>query len=303
MLAVMLGMRAAVAAGNISSIARWLALLAVYPTFMLLFGGFLSYGSTAAITVLSILVVSVRSKWKLALGLLAAIILGINFFLSYFQLRDEIREATWGGAKLEERVSTSLKVFENLEWFDPRNEHHVMSLDQRLNQNFFAGLAAQRIEMDQADFLWGRSLWDGLIALIPRVFWEDKPISGGSGQVVQEMTGLVLSDSTSWGIGNVMEFHINFGIPGVIVGFLLLGFALGYLDRRAAETIQEGDLSRVFVFFLPAIALSNPGGSVVEMFGGTAAAYVAALFWKWIWLHWGGDQVSDPRRGRLQTPV
>ena len=111
---------------------------------------------------------------------------------------------------------------------------------------------------------------------------------GGSPKIVSEMTGLFLPETTSFGVGNVMEFQINFGIPGVVIGFLVLGWLLGTLDRKAAVAEGSGDLGRVFLFFLPATALIQPNGSMVEITGGPAAALVAAYSWKWAWRLWSG---------------
>src|SRR6185437_11887263 len=98
----------------------------------------------------------------------------------------------------------------------------------------FVGLAAARIQQGQVDLLDGESVTDGLIELIPRAFWPDKPTTAGSGQLVADMTGLRLNQDTSWGVGNVMEFYINFGLPGVIIGFVALGWLIGSLDVRGA---------------------------------------------------------------------
>src|SRR5690606_30812846 len=101
--------------------------------------------------------------------------------------------------------------------------------------------AVERLKLGQVDYLRGRSVWEGAIALVPRLLWPDKPVYGGSPQIVREMTGLHLSENTSWGVGNVMEFYINFGIPGLVGGFLIVGALLGVLDRRAAQALQAGD--------------------------------------------------------------
>jgi NhaP-type Na+/H+ or K+/H+ antiporter len=94
-----------------------------------------------------------------------------------------------------------------------------------------------------------------------------------------------------------MEFNINFGISGVIVGFLLLGLVLGKLDRSAAENDIAGNLGQTFIPFLTAIALIQPNGSIVEMMSGAAAALVAGLAWRWAWVRW-------PRSVRSrQTPI
>jgi hypothetical protein len=283
MLGVMLGLRAAIRRRHPLWAAVWFSALAVYPVLMLLLGGFLSYGSTAIIIVLAMLTIATRSHVRVAIGVIATAVLSFNMFLSYFQHRDDIRDAVWGGAPLQERVDVAMDMFRDFAWFDLTNEQHLNSLDRRLNQNYFVGLAASRIRDKEVDYLYGRSLWEGAQALVPRLMWPDKPVVAGSPQIVAEMTGLLLPENTSWGVGNVMEFQINFGVPGVAVGFLVLGWLLGWLDRRAAAAEATGDLGRVFLYFLPAVALIQPNGSLVEMVGGPAAALVAAFGWRWAW--------------------
>jgi len=222
--------------------------------------------------------------------------LGINGFLNYFEHREEIRSAVWGGATLSERIEVSLDAVRQFEWFDPSDDSQLAALDARLNQNYFVGLAAARIAAGDVDYVYGRSLWEGALALIPRIMWPDKPVFAGSPRVVSEMTGLTLSDTTSFGVGNVMEFQINFGIPGVVIGFLLLGWGIGALDRQAALAERSGDLGRTLLFFLPAAALIHPNGSLVELAGGPAAALVAAHGWRWAWTIWSTDaRASRPR--------
>jgi len=303
MLGVLMGLRAGVFSRDLSKSLIWLSALAVYPILMLLFGGFLSYGATATVIVFSVLTISTHSHLKVAIGIILASVLGFNLFLSYFENRDEIRHRVWGGAAIEERIDVSMNVFRQFRWFDPSDREHLRSLDQRLNQNYFAGLAAARIESGQVNYLYGRSLWEGVLALVPRALWPDKPVFGGSPKIVSEMTGLVLSENTSFGVGNVMEFQINFGIPGLVGGFLLLGWLIGTLDRKAALADCEGNLGRVFIFFLPAVALIQPNGSLVELAGGSAAALVAAYGWKWVWEKWQGEAVIEakvPSRGALR---
>ena len=286
MLGVMLGLRAAMLRGNAKWAGIWLGALAVYPVLTLLLSGFVSYGTAAITIVLSVLVVSTRSHWRVAAGVIVAAILGLNLFLSYFEHRDEIRDAVWGGAPIEDRIDASMNIFRDLKWFNPANEIQLTSLDQRLNQNYFLGLAATRIRSGLVEYLYGRSLWEGLLSLVPRILWPEKPVFAGSPGIVSEMTGLVLSETTSWGVGNVMEFYINFGIPGVVIGFLVLGWLLGMLDKKAAVAEADGDFERLFLFFLPAVALIEPSGSLVELAGGSAAALVAAYGWKWAWVLW-----------------
>ncbi len=269
--------------------------LAVYPTLMLLLGGFLSYGSAAVIIVCSVLAVSVRSGWRVTAGTVAALFLGLSVFVNYYGSRDLIRQVTWSNAALEQRIDVVGSAFADFELFDPANRRHLVALDQRLNQNYFVGLAAERLGHGHVDYLYGRSLWEALLSLVPRALWPDKPVFGGSGDIVRDMTGLQLSRETSWGVGNVMEFHINFGIPGLIVGFLALGWLLGTLDRKAAMAEARGNLSRTILFFLPAAALIQPNGSLVELVGGSAAALAAAYGWVWVWRSRFSREAGQPK--------
>lgn len=286
MLGVLLGLRDAVARRDPKWIGIWVGALAVYPALMLLLGGFLSYGATAIVIVVSALAISTRTHWRAIVGSIVAGVFAFHVFLGYFQNRDQLRDAVWGGASMEQRVDRTLDMVGDFGLFDPGNPTHLNSLDQRLNQNYFTGLAATRIQDGAVDYLYGRSVWEGLIALVPRAIWPEKPVVAGSPKIVSEMTGLVLSETTSFGVGNVMEFHINFGIPGVIGGFLILGWLLGMLDRKAAMAEASGDLGRVPIYFLPAVALIQPNGSMVELVGGSVSALVAAMGWRWAWKQW-----------------
>ena len=210
-------------------------------------------------------------------------------------LRNDIREQVWGGASLEARIDSVTDTVRGFEWFDPSNRKHLGALDERLNQNYFVGLAARRIEVGLSRYLDGESVWEGLLSLVPRLLWPDKPVFGGSPQIVSKMTGLHFSPNTSIGVGNVMEFQINFGIPGVVIGFFVLGWLIGMLDLKAAVAEARGDMGGTILFFLPCVALIQPNGSIVELTGGSAAALVAAYGWRWAWKQWVANR-DDSRR-------
>src|SRR5262249_48830964 len=213
-----------------------------------------------------------------------AVYIGLSIFVNYFAHRTEFRQIAWSGASTAERLSAAAEMFSDFHWFDPTDVEQLSALDKRLNQNYFVGIAAERIQQQQVEYLYGLSIWEGIIALVPRALWPEKPVYGGSGTIVRDMTGLDLEqNNTAWGVGNVMEFQINFGTPGVIVGFLIVGFLVGWLDYKAACADARGDLSRLMLCFLVAVALIQPGNSIVEMAGGSAAAAAAAFFWTWLW--------------------
>jgi len=309
MLGVMLGLRAACKHGDTKRIGIWLCALMVYPVLMLLLGGFLSYGSAAIIIVCAALTISSRSYWRVVIGITIFVFLSLSIFVNYFQHRTDIREKVWGGAPFEARINSVTDTIREFEWFDPNNRMHMIALDQRLNQNYFVGLAARRIQLGLTDYLLGDSVWQGLLSLVPRVLWPEKPVFSGSPKIVSKMTGLRLSPTTSFGVGNVMEFQINFGIPGVVIGFFGLGWLIGMLDLRAAIAESCGDLGGTILFFLPCVALIQPNGSLVDLFAGSAAALVGAFGWTLLWTKkFDKRRLDIPRRAgersahRLEGP-
>jgi hypothetical protein len=285
-LGVLLGLQSAMRRGDGGQITSWLAAMGVYPLLTLLLGGFLSFGATPVFIILSGLVISTRSSWRVGIGLPVVALVFFTMFLSYFNNRDQIRDAVWSGAAMGERVRESTRIFSDLEFFDSQNQRHLEALDRRLNQNFFVGMADQRIKSGEVNYKNGQTFVDGLISLIPRIIWPAKPVFAGSPDIIREMTGFIINDATSYGVGNVMEFHINFGMPSLILGFLFLGMLLGWCDRHACIRVQRGDWGSAIVFFMPGAAMIHPNGSLVELVSGGASAFIAALFWKRLWNHW-----------------
>lgn len=286
MLGVMLALADSLRKKKLGQAVLWVGALAVYPVLMLLLAGFVSYGAAAVMIVIALLAVSAKSYWRVISSIPLIGFVGISLFVNYFAIRSEIRASVWGGAPMTERLDQVSDMLENFEFFNVENPAHLKAVDARLNQNYFVGLSADRLDRGVVDYLYGRSFLEGLISLVPRAIWPDKPVYGGSPEIVRKMTGLQLAKNTSWGVGNVMEFYINFGIPSLIFGFLMLGASIGALDRLAANALRVGDLGGVFPFFLPCVALIQPNGSLVELTGGAAAAVVAGLVWERVWIRW-----------------
>ncbi len=302
MLGALLGLRAAVQSGNLQRILIWCGALMVYPTIMLVAGGFISYGAAAAMIVVSVLAILARSYWRAVAGIVVASLVGLTLFVNYFEHREDIRESVWGGASMENRLGSVGEIATNFHLIDLDSDKDLIALDQRLNQNLFVGLAATRINDGEVAYLNGQSVIDGVLALVPRAFWADKPITGGSGKIVADMTGLQLNEDTSWGVGNVMEFYINFGLPGLVIGFLALGWLVGFLDLRAATAEQRGEFKSVFIYFLPAVAVIQPGASIVEISGSAGAAVLVSYVWKWLWTMQSASRQPATRVAAPQLP-
>lgn len=270
----------------------WILAALVYPLLSLLHGGFLSYGTAALINSLAVLLVTTRSLARVLLAYALALLLGLSVFTAYFQSRDLLRDAVWGGAPLPQRIAVMTSIGRDLHLFDPRKEQDARATDERLNQNYFLGMAELQLRNGARTPLAGRSFWEALAALIPRLLWSDKPVAAGSGTLVSEATGLTLSDSTSFGVGNVMEAYLNFGVIGILLFFAGFGYVLAWLDCTAFLAERAGHFPLLLSTFLPALALIQPNGSFVELSSGAAAAWLAARFWSWLWRQWQPRQLA-----------
>ncbi len=293
MLGNLLGLRWAVRAKKTAWTFFWLGCLTVYPLLILFRAGFLGYGVTAVVIVLSALGVAAKGYWRVLIAIALMIYLGLSLFANYFQGRDYLRQILWSDAPVSTRIIAAGRVISESKAFDSSDELVLAGLDMRLNQNYFIGVAAQNLENGQVEYLNGKSISDAVLAVIPRALWPGKTVTAGSPDIVMAMTGLYLSTWTSWGIGNVMEFYINFGVPGLIVGFLFLGWMIGRLDHRAALYAGRRDYGMALVFFLPGVAAVQPLGSLVELTGGCASAWIAGHCWAWIYNNWWGHKAGQ----------
>jgi hypothetical protein len=255
----------------------WLASTAVFPFVTLVGQGFLGFGFAAMLIVAAFVASFYRPRWQvIAAGALVGY-LGLTIYVTYMRDRRDIREVVWGGESIGSRVGQLVDTFADLEWFDLHDSDHLHRVDDRLNQDALVGMAMDNIRSGTVPLASGGTIEDALLALVPRALWPSKPIVAGSGGLVAEYTGLLVPEGTSVGIGHVMECYVNFAMPGVIVGFLLIGAVTVYLDRAASAWLHRGDVSRFALWFLPGLSLLQVGGSFVEMMSSGAAALVVAL--------------------------
>jgi hypothetical protein len=293
-LGVLLGLQSALARRSPKGFLKWSVIAAAFPAMTLLFSGFLSRATSSLFMACCGMMITSKSYLRVVLVTAAGTVVLMNLFLNYFLIRDDLRGMINSGSGFEDRIDKLMGAIDNFQIFDSRDLEHLAAFDKRLNQNYFEGLAAARIEQGSVDYLHGFSVWQAVISLVPRAIWPSKPVYGGSPETVAQMTGLPLATNTAWGVGHVMEFQINFGIPGLVVGFFLIGWLLGALDREATRSLMRGDYGAGIMYFLPATGLIFPEGSLVEMASGAAAGLAAAFFWRWLWKTWSSRKRSAP---------
>ena len=134
--------------------------------------------------------------------------------------RDVLRAQVTDSAAYSERLATIFHMATNFEWLNPYEEFHLQRIDGRLNQSCLVGASVRYIGDGHKDYAMGDTLINGFLALIPRAIWWNKNVNAGSGTLVSDYTGIPYNnETTSVGIGHVMELYINFGTVGVVIGF------------------------------------------------------------------------------------
>jgi len=265
----------AVLDGNWRRLLLAIGLLPVLPLATLINGGFIGYGVYWILSIVAFLFVIVKDRTWFYLAAVPVAFLGLSLFVSYMGQRNGIRDVVWyEQASLVDRLDRISRIVTQFEVLNLDDPDQIEAINDRLNQNLLVGIATERHEAGVSDLAYGATVpwW----VLIPRVIWPNKPVVGGSGNVVSDFTGIHFEAGTSVGIGQVLEFYINFGSLGVVFGFLAYGFVLTWLDAGIARALAAGDGRGLLVRAMPGLTLLQPGGSLLEITVACVAAMVAA---------------------------
>jgi hypothetical protein len=255
----------------------WLGSTILLPLFTVVTIGFLGYGLAAMVMVLAFVGAFYRPRWRVMVcGALFAY-LGLSVYVTYMRDRHEIRVAVKEHASFGDRVSTLVETGREAEWFDPYDLSHLARVEDRLDQNWLVGASVTKLASGTVPFARGETIWDAVLAIVPRMFWSAKTVAVGSGDLVSRFTGLTFQGDTSVGIGQLMECYVNFGTPGVIIGFFIIGLLVTTIDGMANRMLIGGDISAFLLWYLPGLNLLNVGGSFVDVTSAAAAAAVMAL--------------------------
>lgn len=271
-------LKASIATKNYRSAAMWMALISCYPLYTLLFTGFLAGASFTLMLALCPALLLLRKTSRILLALLAYFFVFITAFVNYMANRDAIRDVVWSGASLSDRVETIITGFTELLAPSLDDYSQIFGVLERLNQNYFLGIAAERLDSGAISYLHGSTIIDAMLSLVPRALWSEKPIFAGSGSLVRDATGLMLSDISAWGVGNVMELYLNFGYAGVVLGFLLIAKLFCLLDRALEASLDSNDPPKFLMISIVCVALVFPEGSFVDIVGAAGAACTIGLF-------------------------
>ena len=263
------------AKGDQQGVLTTLAMLPLLPLATVVTGEFIGYGTNWVLSVLAFLYVISRRRTWFYLGAPVVVVLGLSLFVAYMGERNGIRDLVWEqNASYADRLDRVGAIFSNFRLLDLTDPMHRAALDGRLNQNYLVGTGVIQYRNGLVDLARGGTfqLW----ALIPRALWSDKPAIGGGGSVVTDFTGISFAEGTSVGAGQVLEFYFNFGLPGVLVGFLALGGILMRLDLGIMRALATGDRRGMLLRVMPGLTLLQPGGNLLEIIVATVGAVVSA---------------------------
>ncbi len=251
--------------------------LLAYPAFMLLGGGFLGHGITFITSITIFLLVNKRPNGLVFVLIPVAAFAAFSFSVSYLVARTEFREVIWDSSNLDQRFTALNRLIDQFEWFDSDKQDHLRMIDIRMNQNWLVGVAIESVETGRTEINNGASLADAAVAWIPRAIWADKPVSGGSGNLVSDITGIEFNKETSIGVSHWLELYANFGIAGLFIGMFIVGVTVRYIDLNAGQALKHANVGKfIFMVFLGS-AFLNTLGSFAETISSLAANTLAAI--------------------------
>jgi hypothetical protein len=262
-------------AGQHLKTAAWLSITLVWPAVTVASRGFLGMGFALPILLFLFVARLSRRPYGLLVVSLLGIYVALSVSVSYSLSRELIRGEVWSeDVSIAERASAVGFVVDSFEWFDPFNAEHLDRVDLHTNQNYLVGSAIRMLEVRFVDHARGATIGDAILMLVPRVLWPDKPIRLGGSEQVAYYTGLQFGRDTSIGMGQVMEFYVNFGTAGVVVGFVLMGIVTALVDGAAARRLHQGNEMAFALWYVPGVSLLQTGNTLIAVTGGSVSSWL-----------------------------
>ena len=103
------------------------------------------------------------------------------------------------------------------------------------------------------NLLWGRSLFDIPLMVVPRTLWPGKPVELGI-RLFQEYSGWY-NVSNAWHPGMLGELFVNYHVFGVLLGGMLLGVLGGRVEKWRRSHQQEPATGLIYAVFAIKFAL------------------------------------------------
>lgn len=192
------------------------------------------YGELVYISAITSIIILVGTRITVVTKTLIATF-GVLAILLIQSIKTEYRDKTWRGTErsadagyffhlLQQRLTNPSQIFE---------PDRLFNIAVRINQGQIVARAMDYVPK-KTDFANGETILKVVPSLfIPRLFWADKPKTGGADNVCR-----FLGDCTSilygmsYNISPLGEAYVNFGKIGGIVFMFFYGLLLGYLFNQ-----------------------------------------------------------------------
>jgi hypothetical protein len=212
----------------------------------------------------------------------AVVIVSFIFAAFYLHMRTELRELVWNGGSLSEAAKMTLEAAESFDTHSLADNETLASIDSRLDQNIYVGLAIEQLRILPNTYENGDTILLALLGWIPRSIWPDKPVRGGA-DFVGKHTGKQTEEGVSIGAGPVFEFYVNFAYSGVFFGFVILGSILRILDIQATRALNEGKVPHFVQYELAGFAMLQPLADLFFIVTSVAASLVLGGMLRYFW--------------------
>jgi hypothetical protein len=257
----------------------WLLPAAAIPATYLVVWGFVSYGFVVFTCFAGfwLAVLAPRRLSPLAIGAGGALVTYglLSLFVLWMSFRDQLRAVLWSeGAGIGERMTAVGDALASVELLSPTNFASLDWLNIRLNQYVFVGKAIEWHAIWPDLRLHGETLYIAAFAWIPRFLWPDKPELGGN-KLIADHTGMSFHESATFGSGPVFDFFINFGLPGVLVGMIVLGLVVRLVDLEGARALDRGRTLDFVKWFVVGMSFVQPLTEVFFMINTALVSWFA----------------------------
>lgn len=216
-------------------------------------------------------------------AILTGIMVGAFIFAgAYLQSRQALRSVVWGNQGAAAATETAVQLASNFDVDSIFNNDTLALIDGRLDQNIFVGLAIQHLNAGSTSFENGATLALAMLGWVPRFVWPDKPQRGGS-NFLSKYTGIAFSAGTTFGAGAVFEMFVNYGYPGVLIGFVIFGALVRKVDIAAFEAIRRNDLGKFVLYLLVGIVLLAPLADFFFIVTSAGSAALLGAVFAFLW--------------------
>lgn len=208
------------------------------------------------------------------------ILITFVFFASLNPVKYEYRQTYWYGNSDASKLSAFTSFIELAinYWSGSFAQQHSDALDKVTKRTDHIGLLAYVMEKTPSTlpYMDGETLYPLVYSWIPRAVWPGKP-QEIQGNIWSKRYGIIQQDDyiTSWNLPWIVEFYINFGVWGVLIGMFLTGCFVAVIERLFNRARSE--ILPLCVGLTVALTAWYMESNVSLMIGNLATKIVVAL--------------------------